>query len=40
MANPIETITKVVGFGIQQGTKVLGGAISTVTGGGDDAPQE
>src|SRR3954469_24181255 len=40
MANPIETLTKVVGFGIQQGTKVLGGAISTVTGGGDDAPQE
>jgi hypothetical protein len=40
MANPLETLTKVVGFGIQQGTKVLGGAISTVTGGGDDAPQE
>lgn len=32
MANPIETLTKVVGFGIQQGTKVLGGAISTVQG--------
>src|SRR4051794_23792576 len=41
MANPLETLTKVVGFGIQQGTKVLGGAISTVTGGGgDDASQE
>jgi BON domain len=41
MANPIETLTKVVGFGIQQGTKVLGGAISTVTGrGGDDASQQ
>ena len=40
MANPFETLTKVVGFGIQQGTKVLGGAISTVTGGGDSAPQE
>src|SRR3954447_943333 len=41
MANPIETLTKVVGFGIQQGTKILGGAISTVTGGGgDDAPQQ
>src|SRR3954471_580586 len=41
MANPLETLTKVVGFGIQQGTKVLGGAISTVTGGGgDDAPQQ
>jgi hypothetical protein len=41
MANPLDTLTKVVGFGIQQGTKVLGGAISTVTGrGGDSAPQE
>jgi BON domain-containing protein len=41
MANPIETLTKVVGFGIQQGTKILGGAISAVTGGGgDDAPQQ
>jgi hypothetical protein len=41
MANPLETFTKVVGFGIQQGTKVLGGAISTVTGrGGQDAAQE
>jgi hypothetical protein len=42
MANPIETLTKVVGFGIQQGTKILGGAISTVTGRGghDAAPQQ
>jgi hypothetical protein len=41
MANPLETLTKVVGFGIQQGTKVLGGAISTVTGrGGDDAAEQ
>jgi hypothetical protein len=41
MANPLETLTKVVGFGIQQGTKVLGGAISTVTGGGgQEAPQQ
>jgi hypothetical protein len=40
MANPLETLTKVVGFGVQQGTKILGGAISTVTGGGDDAPQQ
>jgi hypothetical protein len=41
MANPLETLTKVVGFGIQQGTKILGGAISTVTGGGgDDAQQQ
>src|SRR4051795_8093268 len=40
MANPLETLTKVVGYGIQQGTKILGGAISTVTGGGDDAAQQ
>jgi hypothetical protein len=45
MANPLETLTKVVGFGIQQGGKVLGGAVSTVQGltgrGGDDsAPPE
>ena len=41
MANPLDTLTKVVGFGIQQGTKVLGGAISTVTGrGGNGAQQE
>jgi hypothetical protein len=40
MANPLETLTKVVGFGFQQGQKILGGAISTVTGGGDDAAQQ
>jgi hyperosmotically inducible protein len=41
MANPLETLMKVAGFGIQQGTKILGGAISAVTGqGGDDAPQQ
>jgi hypothetical protein len=40
MANPLETLTKVVGFGVQQGTKILGGAISTITGGGDDASQK
>ncbi len=40
MANPLEPLTKVVGFGIQQGTKILGGAISAVTGGGNDAPQQ
>jgi hypothetical protein len=41
MANPLETLTKAVGFGIQQGTRALGGAISTVTGrGGDDAAQQ
>ena len=39
MANPLETLTKVVGFGFQQGQKILGGAISAVT-GGDDAAQE
>jgi osmotically-inducible protein OsmY len=42
MANPIETVTKIVGFGIQQGTKVLGGAISTVqglTGGGESSKE-
>src|SRR3954453_8819242 len=40
MANPLETLTKVVGFGVQQGTKILGGAISTVTGGGGDASEQ
>jgi hypothetical protein len=40
MANPLDTLTKVVGFGIQQGTKVLGGAISTVTGRGGNGAQE
>jgi osmotically-inducible protein OsmY len=43
MANPFETAQKLVGFGIQQGTKVLGGAISTVqglTGRGNDSSSE
>jgi hypothetical protein len=40
MANPLDTLTKIVGFGIQQGTKVLGGAISTVTGRGGESAQE
>jgi hypothetical protein len=40
MANPLDTLTKVVGFGIQQGTKVLGGAISTVTGRGGESAQQ
>jgi osmotically-inducible protein OsmY len=35
MANPIETLTKVVGFGVHQGTKILGGVISTVKGDGE-----
>ena len=43
MANPIETLTKLVGYGVQQGGKVVGGALSTVQGltgrggGGDEA---
>jgi hyperosmotically inducible periplasmic protein len=40
MANPVETLTKVVGFGVQQGTKILGGAISSITGGNDAAEQQ
>ena len=40
MANPLDTLTKLVGFGIQQGTKVLGGAISTVTGRGGNGAQQ
>ena len=45
MANPLELIQKTVGFGVQTGTKVLGGAISTIQGltgrgGGDDAPPQ
>jgi hypothetical protein len=32
MANPIETLTKVVGFGVQQGATVLGKAFQTVQG--------
>jgi hypothetical protein len=41
MANPLETIQKLVGTGIQTGTKVVGGVFQTVQGlrggGGDDA---
>src|SRR4051794_5196177 len=45
MANPIETATKLVGFGFQQGTKILGGAVSTVQGltglgGGSDKQEQ
>jgi len=47
MANPIETLTKVAGFGLQQGGKLLGGAMSAVQGltgrgGGEDSgpPQQ
>jgi hypothetical protein len=43
MPNPLQTLTKVVGFGVQQGQKVLGGAIQTVQGlrgGGDDSSPE
>jgi hypothetical protein len=44
MANPFETLTKVVGFGFQQGASVLGKAVSTVQGitgrGGADEEQE
>jgi hypothetical protein len=44
MANPLQTLTKVVGYGVQQGTKILGGAFQTVQGlrggGGDDSPPQ
>jgi BON domain len=44
MANPLDTAKNLVGFGIQQGTKVLGGAVSTVQGltgsGGGDKQEE
>ena len=47
MANPLETLTKVAGFGVQQGGKLLGGAFSAVQGltgrgGGEDSgpPQQ
>jgi osmotically-inducible protein OsmY len=40
MANPLQTLTKVAGYGFQQGTKIVGGAVQTVQGliggGGDD----
>jgi BON domain len=45
MPNPIESLTKLVGFGVQQGASVLGKAASTVRGltglgGGQDQPEE
>ena len=45
MANPVELIQKTVGFGVQTGAKVLGGAFQTIQGltgrgGGDDAPPQ
>ena len=44
MANPLETLTKVAGFGIQQGASLLGKTVSTVQGltgrGGSQAEQE
>jgi hypothetical protein len=45
MANPLETLTKVVGTGVQTGGKLLGGVFQTVQGltgrgGGDDAPPQ
>jgi osmotically-inducible protein OsmY len=47
MANPLETLTKVAGYGFQQGGKLLGGAISAVQGvtglgggGHDEGPPE
>ena len=44
MANPLETLTKVVGYGVQQGAGVLGKAVSTVQGltglGGDEGQEE
>lgn len=45
MANPIETLTKVVGFGVQQGVTVLGKAVQTVQGftgqgGGQDTEEQ
>ena len=40
--NPFDTVTKVVGFGIRQGTGILGRAVSTVQGltGGAESPDE
>jgi hypothetical protein len=44
MANPLQTLTKVVGYGVQRGTKILGGAFQTVQGlrggGSDDSPPQ
>jgi|SRR5215208_2084313 len=44
MANPFETLTKLVGFGFQQGASALGKAVSTVQGitgqGGGEAEEQ
>jgi len=44
MANPLQTLTKCVGYGVQTGQKVIGGAFQTVQGlrgGGDsEAPPQ
>src|SRR4051794_20666946 len=45
MANPLQTLQKLVGYGFQQGTKAVGGAIQTVQGltgrgGGDAGPPQ
>src|SRR3954451_10649212 len=45
MANPLQTLQKLVGYGFQQGTKAVGGAIKTVQGltgrgGGDAGPPQ
>ena len=47
MANPIETFTKLVGYGVQQGGKLVGAGLSTVQGltgrgggGEESAPSE
>jgi len=45
MANPLQTLQKLVGYGFQQGTKAVGGAIKTVQGltgrgGGDTGPPQ
>jgi osmotically-inducible protein OsmY len=44
MANPLQTLTKVAGYGVQQGTKILGGVFQTVQGlrggGSEEAPPE
>jgi hypothetical protein len=45
MANPLQTLQKLVGYGFQQGTKAVGGAVSTIQGltgrgGGDAGPPQ
>src|SRR3954470_13157663 len=44
MPNPLQTLTKVAGYGFQQGSKIVGGAVQTVQGliggGGDDSPSQ